>query len=102
MIRDDKVDILIDLTGHTAGTRLDIMAMHPAPIQVTWCGYPNTIGLPTIQYRITDAIVDPIDTKQRYVEELIRLPGSFLCYTPPKAPEVSSTPAAASRFITFG
>lgn len=103
MIRDDKVDILIDLTGHTAGTRLDIMAMQPAPVQVTWCGYPNTIGLPTIQYRITDETVDPPDTKQKFSEELVRLPGSFLCYTPPiAAPGVQETPAISSKFITFG
>jgi predicted O-linked N-acetylglucosamine transferase (SPINDLY family) len=103
MIRRDKIDILIELTGHTAGNRLDVMAIRPAPIAVTWIGYPNSTGLPTIDYRFTDAIVDPPETKQRYSETLVRLPGPFLCYTPPTdAPEVSETPAVGNGFVTFG
>ena len=103
LIIQDEIDILIELTGHTAGNRLDVLAHKPAPIQVTWIGYPNSTGLPTIDYRITDAIVDPIDTKQTFVEELIRLPNCFLCYTPPvPAPDVNLAPAASSKFVTFG
>lgn len=103
LIRADGIDILVELTGHTAGNRLDVMALKPAPISCTWIGYPQTTGLPTIDYRFTDSIVDPLDTKQKYSEELIRLPGPFLCYTPPAdAPAVSDTPALARGYVTFG
>ncbi|KDP36193.1 hypothetical protein JCGZ_08837 [Jatropha curcas] len=103
MVREDKVDILVELTGHTANNKLGMMACRPAPVQVTWIGYPNTTGLPTIDYRITDSLADPPDTKQKHVEELVRLPECFLCYTPsPEAGTVSPTPALANGFVTFG
>ncbi|KAM0939792.1 putative protein O-GlcNAc transferase [Dioscorea sansibarensis] len=103
MIRDDKVDILVELTGHTANNRLGMMACRPAPVQATWIGYPNTTGLPTIDYRITDSLADPPNTRQKNVEELVRLPECFLCYTPsPEAGPVAPTPALANGFITFG
>ncbi|KAH7680764.1 Protein O-GlcNAc transferase protein [Dioscorea alata] len=103
MIRDDKVDILVELTGHTANNRLGMMACRPAPVQATWIGYPNTTGLPTIDYRITDSLADPPNTRQKHVEELVRLPECFLCYTPsPEAGPVLPTPALANGFITFG
>lgn len=103
MVRDDKVDILVELTGHTANNKLGMMACRPAPVQVTWIGYPNTTGLPTIDYRITDGLADPSDTKQKHVEELVRLPNSFLCYTPsPEAGPVSPAPALSNGFVTFG
>lgn len=103
MIREDKVDILVELTGHTANNKLGMMACRPAPVQVTWIGYPNTTGLPTIDYRITDSLADPPDTKQKHVEELIWLPECFLCYTPsPEAGPVCPTPALSNGFVTFG
>lgn len=103
MVREDKVDILVELTGHTANNRLGMMACRPAPVQVTWIGYPNTTGLPTIDYRLTDSLADPLETKQNHVEELMRLPDCFLCYTPsPEAGPVCPTPALANGFITFG
>ncbi|KAF5750537.1 UDP-N-acetylglucosamine--peptide N-acetylglucosaminyltransferase SPINDLY-like isoform X4 [Tripterygium wilfordii] len=103
MVREDKVDILVELTGHTANNKLGMMACRPAPVQVTWIGYPNTTGLPSIDYRITDSLADPPDTKQKHVEELVRLPECFLCYTPsPEAGPVSPTPALSNGFITFG
>ncbi|KAK8473623.1 hypothetical protein PHAVU_001G192300 [Phaseolus vulgaris] len=103
MVREDQVDILVELTGHTANNKLGMMACRPAPVQVTWIGYPNTTGLPTIDYRITDSLADPPETKQKHVEELVRLPECFLCYTPsPEAGPVSSTPALSNGFITFG
>ncbi|XP_044507572.1 probable UDP-N-acetylglucosamine--peptide N-acetylglucosaminyltransferase SPINDLY isoform X2 [Mangifera indica] len=103
MVREDKVDILVELTGHTANNKLGMMACRPAPVQVTWIGYPNTTGLPAIDYRITDSLADPPGTKQKHVEELVRLPECFLCYTPsPEAGPVSSTPALSNGFITFG
>ncbi|GMP84294.1 hypothetical protein CsSME_00037874 [Camellia sinensis var. sinensis] len=103
MVREDKVDILVELTGHTANNKLGMMACRPAPVQVTWIGYPDTTGLPAIDYRITDALADPPDTRQKHVEELIRLPECFLCYTPsPEAGPICPTPALSNGFITFG
>jgi protein O-GlcNAc transferase len=103
LVREDKVDILVELTGHTANNRLGVMACRPAPVQVTWIGYPNTTGLPTIDYRFTDALADPPTTKQKHVEELVRLSGCFLCYTPsPEAGPVVQTPALTNGFVTFG
>lgn len=103
MVREDKIDILVELTGHTANNKLGLMACRPAPVQVTWIGYPNTTGLPTIDYRITDSLADPPDTKQKHVEELVRLPECFLCYMPsPEAGPISPTPAISNGFITFG
>lgn len=103
LIRDDRVDILVELTGHTASNRLGTVARRPAPVQVTWIGYPNSTGLRTVDYRFTDAICDPEGTAQTFTEELVRLPGCFLCYTPaPDAPPVAPAPAAANGFVTFG
>ncbi|KAG8376757.1 hypothetical protein BUALT_Bualt09G0097000 [Buddleja alternifolia] len=103
MVREDKIDILVELTGHTANNKLGMMACRPAPVQVTWIGYPNTTGLPTIDYRISDALADPSVTKQKHVEELVRLPNSFLCYTPsPEAGPLCPTPAMSNGFVTFG
>ncbi|VAI43453.1 unnamed protein product [Triticum turgidum subsp. durum] len=103
LVREDKVDILVELTGHTANNKLGTMACRPAPIQVTWIGYPNTTGLPAIDYRITDSLADSPNTNQRHVEELVRLPESFLCYTPsPEAGPVCPTPAISNGFVTFG
>jgi len=103
LVREDEIDILIDLTGHTANNRLGTFAMRPAPVQVTWIGYPNTTGLNAVDYRITDALCDPLATTQAFSEQLIRLNKCFLCYTPcPEAPEVAPLPADANGYITFG
>lgn len=105
MILNDEIDVLVELAGHTANNRLDLMALRLAPVQVTWIGYPNTTGLKSIHYRVTDAIVDPPDTSQQFSEKLWRLPDAFLCYTPsPEAPEEVSLPPVLSSggIITFG
>ena len=103
-IRDDQIDILVDLAGHTANNHMLVFAKKPAPVQVTYLGYPNTTGLPTMDYRITDEWADPIgQTEHLHTEELIRLPKSFLCYKPPEnAPEVLSLPALNKDNATFG
>eukprot|EP01127_Copromyxa_protea_P022173 TRINITY_DN7846_c0_g1_i1.p1 TRINITY_DN7846_c0_g1~~TRINITY_DN7846_c0_g1_i1.p1 ORF type:complete len:674 (+),score=75.64 TRINITY_DN7846_c0_g1_i1:115-2022(+) len=102
-IKEDQIDILVDLSGHSGANRLDIFAHKPAPIQISWVGYPNTTGLPEMDYRITDANADPIDTTQKFTEELLRLPGSFLCYTPPLGPPpVSQSPCVQNGYVTFG
>lgn len=80
LIYDKGIDILIDLNGHTVKNRLDIFALNPAPIQMTYLGYPNTTGLTAIKYRITDAVADPVESIQPYSEKLLRLPTCFLIY----------------------
>jgi len=103
IIAGDEIDILVDLTGHTAGNRLDVFAMKPAPVQVTWIGYPNTTGLPTIDYRIGDAIADAGECDDRFVEKLVRLPGCFLCYSPPRVySDVAPLPSLGTGVVTFG
>ncbi len=103
LIMKDGIDILVDLSGHTSGGRLGIMAMKPAPIQANWLGYPNTTGLPTVDYRFTDALADPPGLTDRYFrEQLYRLP-NFLCYQPPEhTPDVAPLPAKATGSVTFG
>lgn len=103
MIVEDKIDILVELTGHTAGNRLDVMALKPAPIQITYIGYPNTTGLKNIDYRIVDEITDSYDTKQKHTEKLIRLPKCFLCYkAPSEAGPSTPLPFLKNQYITFG
>lgn len=80
LIYNDKINILVDLGGHSAESRLDVFACKPSPIQVSYLGYPATTGLYQIDYRITDVIADPINTTEKYTEELIRLPCCFLRY----------------------
>lgn len=102
-IVEDGIDILVDLSGHTAGNRLGVFLKKPAPIQVTYLGYPNTTGLPNMDYRLTDITADPLGMEKFHTEELVRLPDCFLCYQPPvEAPEVGPLPALANGFVTFG
>ena len=102
-IRKDEIDILVDLAGHSAFNRLPVFAQKPAPVQVTWLGYPNTTGMSTIDYRITDQRVDPQGSSEEYyTEQLVRLPNNFLCYSPLRqCPEVTPLPVARNGYITF-
>ncbi len=77
-IRTDNIDVLVDLAGHTRGTRVAVMRERLAPVQATWLGYPNTTGLETMDYRISDPYVDDANTRE-YAEEIIRLPETFIC-----------------------
>lgn len=100
---EDGIDILIDLMGHTGNNRLGIFAAKPAPVQMTYLGYPNTTGLSTIDYRITDRIADPEGEDVYYSEKLLRLDGGFLCYQPdPCSPDVAPLPALNNGYMTFG
>ena len=102
LIRADAIDILIDLSGHTAHNRLTLFARKPAPVQATWIGYPNTTGMSAMDYRLTDANLDPPGMTERYhSEQLVRLPVSA-CFSPAAAsPEVGELPALATGHITF-
>lgn len=100
----DRIDVLVDLSGHTAGNRLLAFARRPAPVQVTYCGYPGTTGLASIGWRLTDAVADPEGEADRHhSERLWRLPQGFLCYRPDAdAPQPSQPPSRGSEIITFG
>lgn len=103
MIRDDRIDILVDLAGHTADTRLAVFARRPAPLQVSMIGYPSTTGLSTIDYKISDPHVDPPGAERFYSEKLLRLDGTFWCFAPvADAPPVDELPAKRNGFIMFG
>jgi predicted O-linked N-acetylglucosamine transferase (SPINDLY family) len=104
LVRSDGIDILVDLAGHTAHNRMLLFARKPAPVQVTWLGYPNTTGLPTVDYRIVDKYTDPPGMTDPFcTEKLLRMPESFLCYHPEQdSPEVGPLPALRSEHITFG
>ena len=102
-IRRDGVDILVDLSGHTANNRLPLFAMKPAPVQVTWLGYFGTTGLTEMDYILADRFVLPEAHEQTYTETVIRLPGSYLCFTPPDLDiAIGPPPLAANGFATFG
>jgi len=103
LIADDKVDILVDLSGHTAGNRLGVLAFKPAPIQVSYLGYPDTTGMEQVDYRLSDRIADPLQSQQFYSEELVYLPNGFLCYRPIDIDvPISKLPSAEKGYITFG
>ena len=80
LIHSKNIDILIDLSGHSARNALEVFALNPAPIQMTYIGFPNTTGMSAIKYRITDAVADNINTIQKFSEQLYRLPKCFLLY----------------------
>lgn len=103
LIREDRIDILIDLSGHTAGHRLLVFARQPAPVQVTWLGYGDTTGLDTMDYRLTDAWADPPETSGCHcTEKLVHLPETFACYRPADdSPPVSPLPARERGHVTF-
>lgn len=103
LVRRDAIDILVDLAGHTGGSQLMLFARKPAPVQVTWLGYPNTTGLGSMDWRITDGWADPPGmTEHLHSEKLLRLP-CFLSYqVPDYAPEVAPPPALRNGFVTFG
>jgi protein O-GlcNAc transferase len=103
-IRSDGIDILVDLAGHTSGNRLKLFGLKPAPVQVSWLGYPNTTGLREMDYRLTDEWADPPGANDElYTETLERLPHGFLCYKPLNdCPDVAPMPATTSGHITFG
>jgi predicted O-linked N-acetylglucosamine transferase (SPINDLY family) len=103
-IRQDRIDILVDLTMHTAGNRLLVFARKPAPVQVTYLAYCGTTGLGTIDYRLTDPYLDPPGRDEPfYSEQSVRLPETYWCYRPPIAtPPVNALPALEAGHVCFG
>jgi protein O-GlcNAc transferase len=104
LVRQGRIDILVDLTMHMGRNRLLVFARKPAPVQVCWLAYQGTTGLSTIDYRLTDPYIDPPGLNDRYYsEESVRLPDAFWCYDPlASEPAVSALPALDTGHITFG
>jgi protein O-GlcNAc transferase len=104
LIHADRVDILIDLAGHTANNRMSLFAARAAPVQMTFLGYPNSTGVESMDWRITDGWADPPGmTEALHSEELLRLPHGFLCFgARDVSPDEGPLPARASGRVTFG
>ena len=103
LIRADRIDILVDLTMHTANGRPLVFARKPAPIQVAYLAYPGTTGLSAMDYRLTDPYLDPdSESECQYSERSIRLPDILWCYDPLKNTDPGELPALANNFVTFG
>jgi protein O-GlcNAc transferase len=116
LIHSDSIHILLDMAGHTAHNRLDVFALKPAPIQITYAGYPFTTGLNEMDYRITDTICDNLKVSQAfYTEKLLQLPDFFMCYNPEvikrdqatnpykfEAPKIKETPTISNGYLNIG
>ncbi len=102
-VRDEGIDILIDLSGHTAYNRLPMFAWKPAPVQVSWLGYFATTGVAAIDYLIADPWTLPESEETYFTEKIWRLPETRLCFTPPDVDvQVGPLPALSSGQVTFG
>jgi protein O-GlcNAc transferase len=105
LIRHERIDILVDLRAHSSPNRLLVFARKPAPVQITYLAYPGTTALATMDYRLTDELLDPPGNESFYTEQSIRLAATYWCYEPhPATPDVVPLPAAQSKYgaVTFG
>jgi predicted O-linked N-acetylglucosamine transferase (SPINDLY family) len=101
-IRDDRIDILVDLSAHTKNNRLPVFARKPAPVQVSYLGYPTSTGMAAIDYRLSDRVLDPDGVDHCSAEQVVRLPDTYFCFRPPPdLPAVGPLPATARGHITF-
>jgi predicted O-linked N-acetylglucosamine transferase (SPINDLY family) len=102
-IREDAIDILIDLSGHTGHNRLPVFAWRPAPVQASWLGYFATTGMAEMDYFIADPLTLPPREEAQFTEQIWRLPETRLCFTPPDAEvEITPLPALSQGYLTFG
>lgn len=111
LIANAKLDVIVDLAGHTGNSGLPLMASRLAPVQVSWLGFPATTGMASIDYKITDEVTDPEGAESQYAEKLLRLKTLFCCYRPhirhplrqyQKDYAVRPAPALTNGYITFG
>lgn len=105
-IREDEIDILIDVSGHTAGNRLSVFARHPAPIQITWLGYPGTTGLKSMDYKFTSALfLKPdcdVNMKNQFTEKLVLHPPGFIFNKSKEFFDAGDAPLLKNGYLTFG
>jgi len=105
-IQKDNIDILFDMSAHTGDNRLDTFVLKPAPIQISYCGYPNSSGIRSMDYRITDKYCDSERSQKYYQEKFIFMDKTFLAYTPSMGieniPELTEQPFVKNGYITFG
>jgi protein O-GlcNAc transferase len=102
-ISKHELDIVVDLVGHTSSNRLLLLGRRLAPVQALWCGYSNTTGLDVIDYIMVDNVISPPGEPHFFTEEPVRLPNSFLCFTPPAdSPNIGPLPFEKNGYITFG
>ena len=99
-IRGEGIDVLVELSGHSGGNRLTALASKPAPVVISAVGYPNTTGLPAVDWRLVDSVTDPPGAEERCTERLLRLDPCFLCYRPPDLAVEPAMPPGGP--ITFG
>jgi predicted O-linked N-acetylglucosamine transferase (SPINDLY family) len=106
LIQSHNIDILIDLSAHTGDNRLDTFVLKPAPIQISYCGYPNSAGVRSMDYRITDSTCDGPESQKYYQERLVFMKRCFLAYTPSMGidniPALEEQPCKRNGYITFG
>ena len=103
LIRDDRLDVLIDLAGHNARGRLGVFARRPAPVQVAWSGYMATTGLSAMDALVADVHHVPEGAERFYTERILRMPGAFIAYDPPPdAPDPGPPPCLTGQPVTFG
>lgn len=104
MIREDEIDILVELSGHAGDNRLRAVAMEPAPVIMKWVGgLFNSTGLQSVDYLLSDWHETPEGVEEFYTEKLVRMPDDYICFMPPSyAPDVTALPALENGFVTFG
>jgi tetratricopeptide (TPR) repeat protein len=106
LIQSHNIDILFDLSAHTGDNRLDTFVLKPAPIQISYCGYPNSSGINSMDYRIVDRYCDSDKSQKYYTEKFIYMENSFLAYTPSMGlenlPQLTENPYKSNGYITFG
>ncbi|MGA2230256.1 MAG: tetratricopeptide repeat protein [Tepidisphaeraceae bacterium] len=103
LIASDGIDILIDLSLHSAGNRLLIFARKPAPVQACYLGYAGTTGMSAMDFRLSDPVLDPPDIAANYAEKTVRLPHCYWCYSPGgPAPDPVPAPSQTNGYVTFG
>jgi protein O-GlcNAc transferase len=103
LVDREKIDVLLDMSGYTAGARLPLFALKPAPVQAAWIGYFGTTGLAAMDWLIADERLIPADQERWFSEKIMRLPDSYVCYAPPPdAPPVAPPPSDRSGIVSFG
>jgi predicted O-linked N-acetylglucosamine transferase (SPINDLY family) len=103
LVHDDRIDVLVDLAGHTEHNRLPVFARRPAPVQATWLGYFATTGLREIDWKIGDPWVTPTEEEAHFTERIWRMPVCCYCFAPPvDAPPVAELPSRANGYVTYG